>query len=383
MASASVPSMWKLFLTFLKLGFTAFGGPAMQVEIRKEIVDRKQWMEGIRFDAGLALCQVIPGAIIMQLAAYIGLKLKGIKGSIVTFIAFGLPSILIIIGLSMLYKNYHHIETIEAVLVTLRIIVVAIIAHATYTFGKKNFRSINDVAIGFIAALLFLMKLHPAIVVNIAVLLGLILSRKDKPRFPYTGRVRTFNFFLILLSLLFVSLVLLFLFNPTYFTLATMMLRIDLFSFGGGLAAVPMMYHEFVDLFGWLDKKTLFDGIILGQVTPGSIIITATFAGYYHLGLIGSTVATVFVFIPSYLILMALAPFFDRLSKFRNFSRAINGILCSFVGLLLITTIHFGIEISWSPEAITIGLISFALLMLRVNVGWLIAGGLVLSLFII
>src|SRR5664279_124886 len=131
MANNSVPSMGKLFLTFLKLGFTAFGGPAMQVEIRKEIVDRKQWMEGIRFDAGLALCQVIPGAIIMQLAAYIGLKLKGIKGSIVTFIAFGLPSILIIIGLSMLYKNYHHIETIEAVLVTLRIIVVAIIAHAT------------------------------------------------------------------------------------------------------------------------------------------------------------------------------------------------------------------------------------------------------------
>jgi chromate transporter len=383
MANASAPSMGKLFLTFLKLGFTAFGGPAMPVEIRKEIVDRKQWMEGIRFDAGLALCQVIPGAIIMQLAAYIGLKLRGIRGSMVTFIAFGLPSFLIMIGLSMLYKNFRHIETIEAVLVTLRIIVVAIIAHATYTFGKKNFRSINDVAIGFIAALLFLLKLHPAIVVNIAVLLGLILSRRDKPRFPYTGRARTFNFFLILLSLVLISLVLLFLFNLTYFTLATIMLRIDLFSFGGGLAAVPMMYHEFVDLFGWLDKKTLFDGIILGQVTPGSIIITATFAGYYHLGLLGGLAATIFVFIPSYLILMALAPFFDRLSKLKNFARGINGILCSFVGLLLITTVHFGIEITWTPEAIIIGLISLALLLLRVNVGWLIAGGLVLSFFFI
>src|SRR5664279_3126362 len=99
MASATVPSMWKLFLTFLKLGFTAFGGPAMPVEIRNEIVDRKQWMEGIRFDAGLALCQVIPGAIIMQLAAYIGLKLKGIRGSIVAFIAFGFPSFFIMVGL--------------------------------------------------------------------------------------------------------------------------------------------------------------------------------------------------------------------------------------------------------------------------------------------
>jgi len=143
------------------------------------------------------------------------------------------------------------------------------------------------------------------------------------------------------------------------------------------------MYHEFVDLFGWLDKKTLFDGIILGQVTPGSIIITATFAGYYHLGLIGSIVATVFVFIPSYLILMALAPFFDRLSKLKNFARGINGILCSFVGLLLITTFNFGMDITWSPEAIIIAAVSFALLILRVNVGWLILGGLVLSFFII
>lgn len=377
------PSYGQLFLTFLKLGFTAFGGPAMPVEIRKEIVDRRRWMEGIPFDAGLALCQVIPGAIIMQLAAYIGLKLKGIKGSIVCFIAFGLPSFLIMLGLSMLYKNFHHIETIEAVLSTLRIIVIAIIAHATFSFGKKNFRSVNDVAIGFIAAFLFIMKMHPAIVVNIAIILGLLLTRKDKPRFPYTGRAKTFNFFLILLSLVLVSLALLFLFNPTYFTLATIMLRIDLFSFGGGLAAVPMMYHEFVDLFGWLDKKTLFDGIILGQVTPGSIIITATFAGYYHLGLLGSIVATIFVFIPSYLILMALVPFFDRLSKLKNFSRAVNGILCSFVGLLLITTFHFGIEIAWTPEAIIIGIISFTLLLLRVNVGWLILGGLALSFFII
>ena len=377
------PSFSQLFLTFLKLGFTAFGGPAMPVEIRKEIVDRKQWMEGIRFDAGLALCQVIPGAIIMQLAAYIGLKLKGIRGSIVTFMAFGLPSFLIMICLSILYKNFRHIDTIESVLVTLRIIVVAIIANATFNFGKKNFRSINDVAIGFISAFLFIMKMHPAIVVNIAIILGLILTRRDKPRFPYTGRAKTFNYFLILLSLVLSALVLLFLFNPAYFTLATIMLRIDLFSFGGGLAAVPMMYHEFVDLFGWLDKKTLFDGIILGQVTPGSIIITATFAGYYHLGFLGSIAATVFVFIPSYLILMALAPFFDRLSKLKNFARGINGILCSFVGLLLITTFHFGMDITWSPEAIIISLVSFALLLLRVNVGWLILGGLLLSFFII
>jgi chromate transporter len=381
MANAVGPTNVKLFLTFLKLGFTAFGGPAMPVHIRKDIVDRRHWMDGHSFDAGLALCQVIPGAIIMQLSAYIGLKLQGIRGALICFFAFGFPSFLIMLGLSILYRNFHHIETIEAILGTLRIIIVAIIAHATYSFGKKNFTSINDVAIGVIAALLFLLKLHPALVVSIAVILGLLLTRKDKPRFPSTGRNKTFKFFLVLLGLVILALLFFYFLNPSFFSLAAIMLRIDLFSFGGGLAAVPMMYHELVDLFGWLDKKTLFDGIILGQVTPGSIIVTATFAGYYHLGILGGIVATIFVFIPSFLILMAIVPFFDKFSLKPNFSKAINGVLCSFVGLLLITTIHFGIDIAWNPYNIAIGLISLALLMLRVNIPWLIAGGLVISFF--
>ena len=381
MADLVVPTNGKLFLTFLKLGFTAFGGPAMPVYLRKEIVDRKHWMDGQSFDAGLALCQVIPGAIIMQLSAYVGLKLKGIWGAVLCFIAFGFPSFLIMLGLSMLYKNFHHIDFIEAILGTLRIIVVAIIAHATYIFGKKNFSSINDVAIALIAAILFLLKLHPALVIGIAVILGLLMTRKDKPSFPFTGRNKTINFFLLLLGLSVLSIILFYLLIPQYFSLATVMLRIGFFSFGGGVGAVPMMYHEIVTLYAWMDNKTLFDGIVLGQVTPGSLIITATFAGYYHLGVLGGLIATIFVFIPSFLILMAIVPFFDRLSLYPNFSKIINGILCSFVGLLLVTTIHFGVDIAWNPLNIAIGLISFGLLMLRVNIPWLIAGGLVLSFF--
>ena len=355
----------------------------MPLHLRKEIVDQKHWMDGQSFDAGLALCQVIPGAIIMQLSAYIGLKLLGIRGALICFFAFGIPSFLIILGLSILYKQFRHIETIEAILGTLRIIIVAIIAHATFIFGKKNFRSINDVAIAGIAALLFYLKLHPAIVVCIAVILGLLLTRKDKPSFPSTGKNKTFKFFLFLSALTILSVVLLYILNPAYFSLATIMLRVGSFSFGGGLAALPMMYHELVEIFGWMDKKTLSDGIILGQATPGSIIVTATFAGYYHLGILGSIVATVFVYVPSILILMIIIPFFDQLSLKPNFSKAVNGALCSFVGLLLITTIHFGIDIAWNPFAIIIGITSLVLLMLRVNIPWLIAGGLVISFFML
>ena len=89
------PSYIDLFLTFFWMGLTAFGGLAMFAHVRKHVVDKKKWMDAITFDSGLALCQVIPGAIIMQLVAYIGLKLKGIRGALVCFIGFGLPAFLI------------------------------------------------------------------------------------------------------------------------------------------------------------------------------------------------------------------------------------------------------------------------------------------------
>ena len=98
-------SNFDLFRTFFWLGLTAFWGVAMSAQVRKHIVEKKQWLDGDSFDSGFALCQVIPGAIIMQLAAYIGLKLKGTKGAIVSFVGFGLPAFLIMFILSLIYKH--------------------------------------------------------------------------------------------------------------------------------------------------------------------------------------------------------------------------------------------------------------------------------------
>ena len=167
--------------------------------------------------------------------------------------------------------------------------------------------------------------------------------------------------------------------NKDYFTLATIMLRIDLFSFGGGLAAMPIMYHELVDLFGWFDKKTFMDGVILGQVTPGSIIIAATFFGYMHFGITGSIIATVCVFTPSFLILMGIIPFFDKLRSYPQFHKVINGILCSFVGLLTVVTYRFTVDIHWNWVNTVFTLVAFALMVRKVDVIWIILGGILLS----
>jgi len=351
----------------------------MTAHIRKHIVDKRKWLDANTFDSGLALCQIIPGAIVMQLAAYIGLKLKGIKGSIVAFVAFGLPAFLLMLLLSILYKQSRNIAGVETILNGLRVVIVAIVANAAYIFGKKNFKNVFDWVIAIIAAALFLTKLHPALVLLSAALLGLILTKKETPPTGLVLRIQTFKFFLILVLIVIFSSIILYFVDKQYFLLATIMLRIDLFSFGGGLAAMPIMYHELVDLFGWFDKTTFMDGVILGQVTPGSIIIAATFFGYMHFGILGSLLATICVFTPSYLILMGIIPFFDRLRAHPQFSKVINGILCSFVGLLAVVTYRFTLDIHWNILNIIFTLIAFALLVRRVDVIWVILGGIILS----
>lgn len=373
------PSYIDLFLTFFWMGLTAFGGLAMFAHVRKYVVDKKQWLDANTFDSGLALCQVIPGAIIMQLVAYIGLKLKGVRGAVVCFIAFGFPAFLIMFILSVLYKHSKNITGVELVLTGLRVIIVAIVANAAYIFGKRNFRNLNDWIISAVAAGLFLTRLHPSLVLLIAAVSGLLFSKKELSYSEKSVKSKTFWFFLLVLFLTVLSILILFIFARGYFTLATIMLRIDLFSFGGGLASMPIMYHEMVDIYGWFDAKTFMDGAILGQVTPGSIIIAATFFGFMHFGIFGSLLATIYVFIPSFLILMGVIPFFDKLRTYPQFNKVINGILCSFVGLLVIVTYRFTIGINWDLVNILLALTAFILLVRKVNVIWIVLGGVIVS----
>ena len=375
------PSLSELFLSFLWIGFTSFGGAAMAVQLRKYVVEQKSWMDGKSFDSGLALCQVIPGAIIMQLAAYIGLKIKGVRGAVVSFIGFGFPAFLLMLLLSVLYKYSKNITAAETILSGLRVIMVAIIGYAAYNFGRKNFHHISDVIISITAAGLFYVQLHPALVLIVAALLGIVLSKTEI--FPVKNilRTNTLPFFFWLLALVLVCYGMLFLLNKQYFTLATVMLHIDLLSFGGGLAAIPIMYQELVIFYHWFDQQTFMDGVILGQVTPGSIIIAAAFYGYMHFGIVGSFLAAICVFTPSFLILMGIVPFFDKLSEYPKFNKVINAILCSFVGLLVVITYRFAIDIHWNIINIIFTLIAFVLLLRNVNAIWLILIGILLSFF--
>ncbi len=164
------------------------------------------------------------------------------------------------------------------------------------------------------------------------------------------------------------------------FDLATLMFRIDLFAFGGGFASVPLMFYEVVQVRQWLDSPTLLNGIVLGQVIPGPIVITATFIGYLLKCLLGGVTATICVFLPSFMVVVGTAPYFDRLRSSPYFRKVITGILCSFVGLLLTVTIRFALNIPWDFTRILLSVAALIALLLKVDVLWAVLAGTVISL---
>jgi chromate transporter len=186
----------------------------------------------------------------------------------------------------------------------------------------------------------------------------------------------------LILSLAGIGLLILFFCNRTLFRLATLLLRIDLFAFGGGFASVPLLFHEIVEARHWMDAPTLMNGIILGQVTPGPIVITATFVGYLLAGPLGGVVSTLSIFFPSFVILVGIAPHFDRLRISPSFNKAIQGILSSFVGLLFTVTVRFGLDCHWNPFHIALASVALVALLLRVDILWVVVFGTIISVLL-
>jgi chromate transporter len=347
---------------------TAFGGPAMVAYIKELSVNRHKWLDEETFNDGVVLCQSIPGATAMQTVAYVGLRSRGIPGALASFVGFGLPAFIMMLILSSLYAAYHALPGVTSLFNGLQVVVVAIVANATYSFGKNTFKNYMEVLIAMAASIFFRAGISPFIVIIGAALAGTIFLRntgvvsasaKDKYRFRQLfGLLLIPLFMLIMLNLI----------DSKLFNLAALMMRIDLFAFGGGFASLPLMLHEIVNVRGWMDNKTFMDGIALGQVTPGPIVITSTFVGYLTNGIAGAMVSTVAVFMPSFLMVIAITPLMDRLKTSTYFFKATKGILASFVGLLFSVTINFGLAVPWDLLRVALVCTAFIALTKKVDI---------------
>jgi chromate transporter len=373
-------ALFDLFFSFLKLGLTAFGGPAMVAYIRELAVQRKGWLDQRTFNEGVALAQIVPGPIAMHVAGFVGVKLRGIVGAITTYVAFALPAFLLMLFLSALYQKTSNLPQVISLFNGLKVIVVAIVANAFLSFTKSIVKSKVEFLIALASFILLLMGISPFLVLILCFLLSQALF-KDKSMSLEILHTQSISLtgILFLFFILFLGLILLYFFNTNLFQLSLMMVKINLFAFGGAYTALPLMLHEVVENMKLLDSKTFMDGIALGQVTPGPILITATFVGYLAYGLSGAILATIYVFAPSFVVYLLSTKIADRIKNNPIFLKGKSGILASFCALLLFASFKLSFAIDWNIIKLLFFIASLLVLYKGINILYVVVFGGLLS----
>lgn len=371
----SKPSRSQLFRAFFRIGLTAFGGPAMIPHIRKLVIDEKNWMSEADFKTGLAICQAIPGATVVQLATYVGLRIHGLAGAMIGFTAFASPAFLLITTLSALYFRFQNLPRLLSTFDGLKALVVAIVLGAALDFLIKYVREPQDKLLALGAALAFTAQVHPVLILGCIAVTGLCILPPPTVMPPRPVQDTRLNTALRFTGYMAFGYVLLGLARPDLFRLAMVMMGIDLVAFGGGFAALPVMLHEVVTRMEWMSAAVFMDGIALGQITPGPIVLTSAFVGFSQAGLSGALAGAAGIFTPSLLLLIWAVPICDRLLGSRLFSKILRASLATLGGLMAAVATALAFGQNWRPSSAALALIAFVALHRGVDILWVVLGG--------
>ena len=377
-----------LFAKIFKLGATAYGGPAMIAQIKDAAVNKNGWIKEGEFMRGVALCQLIPGATMVQIVTYIGYRVRGIWGALTAAVAFVLPAFLALVALSAVYFRYHSLWFVDALFKGLGAIVVAIILNACITFGRPILKDWKVILIAVLSFFAFFFNWNFVLIFFLAALAGLLL----RPKMPHaktasSGEVplmkrREYLVVALLAAVICLALTVSYLIDPKVTILSLNLSKIGALAFGGGFTAIPLIQYEMVDRFHWLGTKEFLDGIALGQVTPGPILITATFVGYKIANLLGATMATLGVFFPSFFILVLLIPYYDRLKGVEKVRMMEQGILGSFIGMICLVLYNFGRSSLVDVPRILMAAAAFYAISKKVNLSYILLAGGILSVIL-
>jgi chromate transporter len=360
----------------------------MVAYIKRLAVARKAWLPEHEFQQGVALCQAVPGATAMQCAAFVGLRVRGLRGAVCSYLGFGLPAFLLMISLSIAYEHTREFDWVTSMLAGLRALVVALVAYAAWTFARSSVGGLREAAICAATGLAFYLGVTPFLIVAAAGAAGALLLRRpgqalqadSSPPVPALRALRPAAIVLAF-GALFVAVLLLV--DRELARLGLVMMKVDVFAFGGGFASIPLMLREVVDVRHWMSAGVFMDGIALGQVTPGPIVITATFVGYQVAGAAGAVVATLGIFLPSLFAVVLVDPWFSRLQRSPVFGAAAQGLVLSFVGLLAAVTAEFARLTAWNLPSAIMAALALAALLLKVDVLWVVLVGAVASALIL
>jgi chromate transporter len=378
------PSLLKMALNFFKIGLTSWGGPAIVAQIKKEVVDKKKWVTESEFKESLGFCQMLPGPIACQTSAHLGFRIAGTAGSVAAFISYTIPTVVFMFILSFIYFKYENVPSFINLFNGLGLVVVAIVADAILSMRKVAISSMRGLVLAFLAAAAFLMKLPPAAVLLVCSLIGfLIFSKGERKEEVPKIKLKTFFSriaFPFSAGILFAaSLFLLGVYSPLLKELGFRMAKVNLLAFGGGYTAIALMHIESVVKTSWLTTREFVNGLALGQITPGPVIITATFIGYKVGGFSGACLATIAVLLPSFLILLSLSPFFKELRALPFVAPMTQGLLSAFMGMLFQLLIHLSRESITDYISIVLLAGYFILLRLKISPVYLVAASLIIS----
>ena len=380
-----------LFKRFLKIGATAYGGPAIAGQMKKTIVKDLRWMKEQEFMQGVALCQLIPGATFVQLSTYIGYRLRGIWGAFICAIAFVLPAFFLLLVLSTLYFGLGNLWFIQALFKGLGAIVMAIVLYALINFGKPIFKDWKGILIAAFSFLGFLFRLNTVLVFILAAGAALLLRpavAKPVPASPPEGQrstpqVKGDYLFLVALAALIAAIFAICSFlNAELFSLSLTLSKTGALAFGGGFTIIPLIQYEVVDKYQWVSTKEFLDGIAMGQVTPGPIMITATFLGYKLSGFWGALMATLAIFSPAFFIVTLLIPRYDRVRGMTAVRTMEQGILASFIGMLGLVLYNFGRTTFVDMPSVIFTLGAFLALLKKVDLAYILLTGAILSILL-
>jgi chromate transporter len=384
------PTVGEIFRSFLHLGLTAYGGLAMVEPIRHRVVQEKGWLTQQEFMDGLALCQIVPGATVVQLATYVGYRLHKTRGAVLAAIAFILPAFFLMLGLSFLYFKYGEISWVKSVSRGLNAVVIALLLQALWRLEENVRRHWLDFGIALLALGALWLGMNYLLVFLGAGALRLILGERFSPlagspteAFYAPSPEPKIIIIQIMATLVGLALAVwaLDILDSALGLMSLIFLKIGVISFGGGYAMIPILQWDMVDHLGWLTLKQFLDGILLGFVTPGPIIILATFVGYWVHGLLGAVVATVSIFLPPIAIIIFLTPFYQRIKEARLMRHVIRGILAALVGMLVLVIIQMSQAALTDIKAwAVLAGAALALIAFNVNLLWVVAVTIVCSL---
>lgn len=377
----------ELARAFTWLGLTAFGGPAAHIAImQREFVDRRRWLSRERFVDLLGLSSLLPGPTSTEMALGIGFERGRWVGLLVAGFGFILPASLIVLGLAILYTAFGAVSEARYLLYGMAPVVIAVIGQAMIKLAPTALRDAWSWLIGIAAFVATVAGFYLSLVIlqPIAVLLGGALLMLAVRRLPEL--IRGASPAVLALPLGGPELA-----APVAVAAAGLglgailltFLKMGLVVFGSGYVLVTFLGSELVAP-GYISEEELLDAIAIGQLTPGPVFTTATFIGYLLAGVPGAVVATVGIFLPSFLLVGVSHPFLPRLRANRTISVAIDGLNAAAVGLIGASIVLLGEDAlfpdgAFDPLAAALTAAAFGLLLLGRSgpVPLLLAGALI------